>query len=488
MGGLGHSAEPGAAGRLPALSKPLEFTAGLVLATSEFRGYGAGLLRSDRPCMKKRMIYSVVVTLLAVNAFFGAQLYLQSAEADDKNDVYGNLRLFSTVLERVRQDYVEGGKLTYQDLIYGALKGMLNTLDPHSEFMEPARYDELKKDTEGVFGGVGIQVGVRGDYLTVIAPIDDSPAFNAGVLSGDRIIRIDGRSSERMGLLDAVKLLRGEPGSEVTLTLMRPSTGTTLDVKLKRDNIKVETVRDLDGKREFPLGSDRIGYIRVTQFGENTSKELSAAIKKLEAAGMQGLILDLRDNPGGLLDQAAQVCEKFVPAKTLVVSTEGNDPAEKREYRAAGHDQHPNLPIVVLVNGGSASASEIVAGCLQDLKRAVIVGEQTFGKGSVQSIIPLTDGSALRLTTAKYYTPSHKVIHEKGITPDILVPMNVPEDPPAGMVENLDTDRAARPRKIEDVQLDRARDLLKGITLYTQRSAGAAKSAKIEKSPKVSAN
>lgn len=203
---------------------------------------------------------------------------------------------------------------------------------------------------------------------------------------------------------------------------------------------------------------------------------------------MQGLILDLRDNPGGLLDQAAQVCEKFVPAKTLVVSTEGNDPAEKREYRAAGHDQHPNLPIVVLVNGGSASASEIVAGCLQDLKRAVIVGEQTFGKGSVQSIIPLTDGSALRLTTAKYYTPSHKVIHEKGITPDILVPMNVPEDPPAGMVENLDTDRAARPRKIEDVQLDRARDLLKGITLYTQRSAGAAKSAKIEKSPKVSAN
>ncbi len=437
--------------------------------------------------MKKRLLYLVLLTVLGLNLFFGAQVYLRSAQAAEKNDVYSNLELFTRVLERVRQDYVDGEKLSYQDLIYGALKGMLNTLDPHSEFMEPSKYNELKNDTEGVFGGVGIVVGLRGEFLTVIAPMEDTPAFRAGILSGDRITRIDGKSTDKLGLPDAVKKLRGEPGTDVMITTLRPTTGIVKDIKLVRESIKVDTVKDIDGKGEYPLSEDRIGYIRLTQFGEQTATELDKALKKLESAGMQGLIIDLRDNPGGLLDQAFKVCEKFLPSRTLVVSTESRDPSERREYRSSGRDQHPNLPLVLLVNGGSASASEIVAGCLQDLKRAIVLGEQTFGKGSVQSIIPLQDGSALRLTTAKYYTPSHKVIHEKGITPDIIIPMSVEETEALyvkrtpGSAETLDSDRQEKVKNAHDAQLERAMDLLKGITLYTKRGPAAEKALKPKK-------
>lgn len=437
--------------------------------------------------MKKRLIYSALFTALAVNLFFGAQVYLRSAEVAEKNDIYSNLRLFSLVLERVRQDYVDGEKLTYQDLIYGALRGMLNTLDPHSEFMEPQKYDELKKDTEGKFGGVGIQVGLRGEYLTVIAPIDDTPASRAGIMPGDRIVKIDGKGTDKISLPEAVKRLRGEPGTEVTLTLLRPATGALAEHKLMRADIKVDTVKDLNGKHEFTVDANKLGYVRLLQFGEGTESELESALEKLRPQGLQGLVLDLRDNPGGLLDQAAKVCELFVQPRQLVVSTEGRDPAERREYRAGSRGHRLAVPMVVLVNSGSASASEIVAGCLQDLKRAVIVGEQTFGKGSVQSIIPLQDGAALRLTTAKYYTPSHKVIHEQGITPDIVVPMSN-EDTEAlflrrtpGLVESLDSERQEKYKGVRDVQLERAVDLLKGITLYTSRLPAAGKRAPAEK-------
>lgn len=426
--------------------------------------------------MRKRLIYTVFLAALAANLFFGAQVYLRSAEVAEKNDVYNNLRLFSLVLERVRQDYVDGEQLTYQDLIYGALKGMLSTLDPHSEFMEPQKYDDLKQDTEGKFGGVGIQVGLRGEFLTVIAPMDNTPASRAGIMSGDRITKIDGQSTDKISMPEAVKRMRGAPGTEVVLTVLRPSTGVVRDHKLVRADITVETVKDVDGKREFPLDENKLGYVRLVQFGEGTEDELDRALKKLNSQGMRGLVLDLRDNPGGLLDQAARVCERFVEPRQLVVSTEGRDPAERREYRAGRRGERTTAPMVVLVNGGSASASEIVAGCLQDLKRAVVVGEQTFGKGSVQSIIPLQDGAALRLTTAKYYTPSHKVIHEKGIEPDIVIPMTI-EDTEAlfyrrtpGLVETLDPERRNQFNAVRDVQLERAMDLLKGITLLTSRS------------------
>jgi len=430
--------------------------------------------------MKRRILYGGLLLLLGANLFLGAQIYFSSGQGAEKEDPYPQLKLFSIVVDRVRNDYVDGGKLTYQDLIHGALKGMLSTLDPHSEFMEPIKYDELKKDTQGEFGGVGIVISMKDNYITVVSPMDDTPGFRAGILSGDRIIKINGKSTEKLGLPEAVKMLRGEPGSEVSLTVLRPSSGAVKDHRLARASIKVDTIKDIVGKREFPLSENNVGYVRVVQFGEQTASDLEDALRKLEAKGMESLILDLRGNPGGLLDQAVKVCEKFLPRNQLVVSTEGRDAKQKSEYRATGRDRHPSIPIVVLVNYGSASASEIVAGCLQDATglgvcKAIIVGEQTFGKGSVQSILPLQDGSALRLTTAKYYTPSHKVIHEKGITPDIIVPMSDEEEHDVflkrtpGGIDTVEPKEQDRVRNAHDVQLDRAMDLLKGISLYSKR-------------------
>jgi len=430
--------------------------------------------------MKRRLTYGALLAVLALNLFVGARVYFASAHGSENDEAYPNLKLFSTVLQRVRSDYVDGQKLTYHELIHGALKGMLSTLDPHSEFMEPVKYDELKKDTQGEFGGVGIVISMKDNFLTVVAPMDDTPGFRAGILSGDRIVKIDGRSAEKLTLPDAVKKLRGEPGTEVGITLFRPSTGQMKDYKLTRAQIKVDTVKDINGHRDFPLSENNVGYVRLVQFGEQTAGDLEDGLKKLETKGMESLILDLRGNPGGLLDQAVSVCGKFLPRGQLIVSTEGRDLKEKKEYKANGREKHGSLPIVVLVNNGSASASEIVAGCLQDCTalgvcRALILGEQTFGKGSVQSILPLQDGSALRLTTAKYYTPSHKVIHERGITPDILVPMSDDEGTDVsikrtpGGLESLDPKDQERARDARDVQLDRAMDQLKGISLYSKR-------------------
>jgi len=437
-------------------------------------------------------MYGVLLVALVLNLLAGAQIYYSSLNAAEKDDAYPNIRLFSTVLEKVRQDYVDGEKLTYQDLIYGALKGMLATLDPHSEFMEPIKYDDLKKDTQGEFGGVGIVVSMKDNYLTVVAPMEDTPGFKAGILSGDRIIKIDGKSTEKFSLQDAVKKLRGEPGTEVSLTVLRPSSGVVKDYKLARAQIKVGTVKDINGRQEFPLGENKTGYIRLTQFGEETAGDLEAALKKLETKGMDALVLDLRGNPGGLLDQAVKVAEKFLPRGQLIVSTEGRDARQKSTYHAMGGYKVMNVPIVVLVNSGSASASEIVAGCLQDattlgICRSIVVGEQTFGKGSVQSILPLQDGSALRLTTAKYYTPSHKVIHERGITPDIAVTMSEEDERDVfmkrqpGVIESLDPKEQERIKDVRDIQLDRALDLLKGISMYTKRAPGEKRAVKGEK-------
>jgi carboxyl-terminal processing protease len=278
-----------------------------------------------------------------------------------------------------------------------------------------------------------------------------------------------------------VKKLRGEPGSKVDVTILRPLTGIVTNYTLARAAIKVDTVKDINGKREFPLSENKIGYVHLTQFGEQTPEDFEDALRKLEKKGMESMILDLRGNPGGLLDAAVKIVEKFVPRQTLIVSTEGRGSTQRSDYRATGRNTHLNLPMVVLVNGGSASASEIVSGALQDLTvsgkcKAVILGEQTFGKGSVQSILPLNEGSALRLTTAKYYTPSHKVIHEKGITPDIIVPMSEDEErdlfykrTPGG-IESLEDKDRERVQNARDTQIDRAMDLLKGLSVYTKRN------------------
>lgn len=443
--------------------------------------------------MKRRLIYGVVLTVLALNLAVGTHIYLSTANAAEKDSPYPNLELFSRVLEKVRQDYVDGDNLTYQKLIYAALKGMVSTLDPHSEFMDPEQYKELQDDTQGSFGGLGIVIQARDGYVTVVAPIEDTPGFRAGILSGDRIIKINGRSAEKLSLAEVVKRLRGAPGTQVSITISRPSTGEEKEFSLTRAEIKVDTVKDINGKRDFPLGENKIGYIRITQFGEKTSDDLETALNKLKDQGMEALILDLRWNPGGLLDQAVDVCQKFLPRGQLVVSTEGRIPSENRQRRAMGRgDELHKMPMVVLANYSSASAAEIVTGCLQDLKRSVVVGEKTFGKGSVQTILPFDDGSALRLTTAKYYTPSHKVIHEHGIMPDILVPMNDVQEraialrrAPGGL-DSLDPKDREAIKQIRDPQLDRAMDLLKGVMLFTERHSDDEKVAAGDK--KMAAN
>ena len=442
--------------------------------------------------MKQRFIYGLVTTVLALNMVLGARVYFASASAAEKDSPYPNLELFSFVMEKVRRDYVDGTNLTYQQLVHGALRGMVDTLDPHSEFLDPERYKELQSDTQGQFGGLGIVIQIRDSYVTVVTPIEDTPGYRAGILAGDRLLKIDGKSAEKMSVEDAVKLLRGEPDTDVTLTMQRQTSKETKDYKLTRAIIKVDMAKDVNGKKEFPLLDNKIGYVRLTQFGERTSAEMDAALKKMKNNGMQSLILDLRGNPGGLLDQAVEVCERFLPRNQLVVTTEGrNNKKERKDTRRNG--EFREMPMVVLVNYGSASASEIVSGALQDCAalgkcKAIVIGEKTFGKGSVQEIMPLEGGSALRLTTSKYYTPSHKVIHEHGITPDIIVPMSDEDERLArlrvtpGGVESVDDKEREQVRNAHDPQLERAMDVLKGITIFSERapaSGSTAKSGKI---------
>ncbi len=433
--------------------------------------------------MKQRLIYGGVIVVLALNLLLGARVYFTTANAAQKDSPYPNLELFSFVMEKVRRDYVDGTNLTYQELVYGALRGMVDTLDPHSEFLDPDKYRELQSDTQGQFGGLGIVIQMRDNFVTVVTPIEDTPGFRAGILAGDRLMKIDGKSAEKMTVEDAVKLLRGEPDTDVTLTMQRPASGETKDYQLTRAIIKVDMAKDINGKKEFPLIENKIGYVRLTQFGERTSLELDAGLKKMKAQGMQSLILDLRGNPGGLLDQAVEVCERFLPRAQLVVTTEGrNDRRDRKITERSG--EFRDMPLVVLVNYGSASASEIVSGALQDCAalgkcKAIIIGEKTFGKGSVQEIMPLEGGAALRLTTSKYYTPSHKVIHEHGITPDIIVPMSDEEERLArlrvtpGGVESVEESEREQVRTARDPQLERATDVLKGIMVFTERSPEA---------------
>ncbi|MFM8469843.1 MAG: S41 family peptidase [Limisphaerales bacterium] len=438
--------------------------------------------------MKRRFFLGLLVAVLGLNLFFGTRLYLSYAETAAQENAYENIELFTRVLETIRQNYVDGGKISYQQLIHAALRGMVSSLDPHSEFMEARKYDDMRKDTEGAFGGVGIVLGVRtnspgkGMVLTVSETMEDTPAGRGGITAGDRIIKINGQSTEKFNLEDAVRRLRGKPGTDVTVTIFRPATQQESEIKLTRAVIKVASVRDQNGRGEYPLDENKIGYARLRQFGEQTSAELESALVKMEKAGMKGFIMDLRDNPGGLLDQAVKVSEKFLPRGQLIVSTEARQVADSAKYTASGRNSR-TVPMVILMNGGSASASEIVAGCLQDLKRAVVLGEQSFGKGSVQSILPLSDGSALRLTTAKYYTPSHKVIHEKGITPDVVVPMSAEEERHLAIkrsgapLDALDEKERALVTKARDPQFDRATDMLKGILLYDKQGKPVGKVA-----------
>lgn len=440
--------------------------------------------------MKNRFLYGILVAALSFNLLAGFQIYVYSADAADADNPETSLAMFTQVMEMIRQDYVDSEKVSYEKLINAALRGMVSTLDPHSEFMDPSKFNELRDDTEGRFGGLGIVVSMkaRDNVLTVVAPMEDTPGYRAGILAGDKIIRIDGQSTEDFSLSDAVTLLRGLPGTEVTITIMRDTLEEPKDITVERARIEVTTVKDINGRsisadKSFPLDEDKIGYVRITQFGEKTDDDLDVALERLKQQGMTSLVLDLRSNPGGLLDQAVAVCENFIPRDDLILTTEGRRPSQVSRYlsRGSNNGKHTDIKIAILVNGGSASASEIVAGCLQDATAegscdAIVVGETTFGKGSVQSILPLEGGGALRLTTAKYYTPSHKVIHEKGIEPDIEVALTREQSEAlfwkrqTGGLNSLD-DEAMRDRlaKAKDAQLERAKDMLKGISLLLNR-------------------
>ena len=398
---------------------------------------------------------------------------------------YQKLRIFTDVLDKVQQNYVE--EVDTDKLIYGAIEGMLATLDPHSAFLSPDIYKELQVETKGKFGGLGIEITVRDGILTIVSPIEDTPAYKAGLKAKDRIVKIDGETTKNMALFEAVKKMRGKPGTSVVLTIMRDGLTKPMDVSLVRDIIKIVSTKSKRLEEHF-------GYVRLIQFQEDTTRELKRALKDLESekGGLKGLVLDLRNNPGGLLDQAVTVSDEFLDSGRIVY-TDARINNQRMEFKAHAQQDRHEYPIVVLVNSGSASASEIVAGALQDHHRAIILGTTTFGKGSVQTVIPLEDGSGLKLTTAQYFTPSGRSIQAKGIEPDIIVQQEIAaaakvEEPPQEFLREKDLERHLEMKQEEDkdrkgveetpdkkgegespqqdVQLERAVDILKSWSIF----------------------
>lgn len=407
--------------------------------------------------MKFKTAAVLLSALLAAAAPRAAESYTNAYEA---------IALFTKVLEEVHRSYVDTNESGYDSLIRHALTGMLQDLDPYSQFMDSESYDDMKDDTAGRFSGVGLVVSMKDGLLTVVSPMEDTPAFRAGLLSGDIIVEIDGKETREMSLSEAVKSMRGEAGTEVKLKSVRPSTHAVKEVTIIREKIEVASVK------EARLIEDGIGYIRITQFNEPTAEDLKKELKNLIGQKMKALVVDLRGNPGGLLTSAAGVAELFLPRGDLIVFTKGRAAAQQT-FKSAGNTHYTDFPMVLLVNGGSASASEIVSGALQDHKRAVLVGEKTFGKGSVQSVLPLEDGAAIKLTTARYYTPSERIIHGNGIEPDVKVVMS-PEDLfkiRMKQAQRNPEDSEVLPGEagVRDIQLDYAIGTLKGMMIQQER-------------------
>ncbi|CAA9246347.1 MAG: Carboxyl-terminal protease [uncultured Chthoniobacterales bacterium] len=425
--------------------------------------------------MKRRLLISTLGCLLFVNVLLGFRVYNAQAASPEDDTGYAQISVFARAVQLIRQDYVDSKKTSYHDLIYAAMKGMLASLDPHSQFMDPADFKDMQDDTRSRFNGLGIEVSVKGGLLTVITPMEDTPAAKAGILSGDQILRINGTSTEKMELQDAINVLRGTPGQKVTLTVLRPATKEIKDHVLERAEIKVQSVKSTRILEPELGGSFKIGYVRLVQFNEPTADELEKALDELQKQGMQALVLDLRNNPGGLLNSAVDVCAQFLPPNTTVVSTQGRVASQQSDYAtSANAKQRPRFPLAVLINEGSASGAEIVAGAMKDLNRGILVGETTFGKGSVQNVVQLPDGSALRLTTAQYYTPSKQIIHARGVTPNITVPLNGEQERAlfaSRSTENLKPEDELNLIKTKDPQMLRAVDALKGVMIYAQQAA-----------------
>ncbi len=409
----------------------------------------------------------------ALAAFGGAA---GAEDADGNTGTYRQLELFGNVFERVRAKYVE--EVTDRELMEAAINGMLTSLDPHSGYLSPDRFEDMQVQTRGAFGGLGIEVTMENGLVKVVSPIDDTPAFRAGIRPGDLITHLDGEPVLGLTLSEAVERMRGEPDTDIRLRIRRADR-EPFDVTVTRAVIRIRSVRSRDE-------GDGIAYVRVTSFSENTAAGLEREIGKVKESagdgGLKGLVLDLRNNPGGLLDQSVGVSDLFL-SRGEIVSTRTRDPGEGQRFNARPGDLLDGLPMVVLVNGGSASASEIVAGALQDHRRALVMGTRTFGKGSVQTVMPLGAHGAIRLTTARYYTPSGRSIQATGIEPDIVVeqarvealeaPERRREEDLRGRLDNPDAGRdgdgaeeASAPERPDDYQLARAVDLLRGLSLW----------------------
>ncbi len=354
--------------------------------------------------------------------FFTALLILCSVPClaggpDERQQTYKDLETFANVLTLLQQHYVD--KVDTDKVITGAINGMLTSLDPHSSYMQPDDFKELQEETRGSFSGIGIEITIRNGVLTVVSPIEGTPAYRLGIRAGDQIIRINNETTKDMSLMKAVKILRGKKGSKVTITVHHPGEQSLHDLIVTRDIIPLHSVKSM-------LLAPGLLYLRITNFQTTTTKDLRQALHKAKKQGqLKGIVLDLRDNPGGLLDQAVKVADIFLD-RGVIVSTHGRDPDQDMIFEAHKGNGSVTFPMVVLVNGGSASASEIVAGALKDHHRAIIVGTVTFGKGSVQTVIPMANGAGIRLTTARYYTPNGNSIQETGITPDVVVPFQEP--------------------------------------------------------------
>ncbi len=423
---------------------------------------------------RRPILFFLLVALMAAGWFSTGQVH-RLAAAEVGPEEYREIELFTDVISIVRKSYVED--VTMKELIHGAIKGMLTSLDPHSTFLPPEMYQEMKVDTRGEFGGLGIEITIRDSILTVVSPIEDTPAFHAGLEAGDQIIKIEDKFTKDMTIMDAVKLMRGKPGTDITITIMRESFEKAREYTITREVIKIDSVKSKTLEKGF-------GYVRVAQFQERTADDLHRSLDQLRkenGGSLAGLVLDLRNNPGGLLDQAVAVSDTFL-SEGLIVYTEGREKGSKMRFNAHKNGAEPDYPLVVLINGGSASASEIVAGALQDHKRALIMGTQSFGKGSVQTIIPLAGESGLRLTTARYFTPDGTSIQAQGISPDIEVwPIELNElDEPSALLREKDLENHFEIERKEgesgpkekapgldeqtrkDYQLMRALDLLKG--------------------------
>lgn len=424
----------------------------------------------------KRLCLALPLCLL------GAHLSAQEI-ASSKDSAFPQLELLTRAMELIRQNYVDEKKISYDQLVEGALEGMLKKLDPHCEYMGRSLFEEMQQEQRDTSEGVGITIALRDGTLTIITVEEDGPAAKAGVLPNDQLIRIGDVLSDSMSTMEAVQHLKGKAGEAVRITVRRPGTKQFLDFNLTRAALQESSVRDAMLLHEKMASPWKIGYARLTQFTQATAKDLGGELDKLEKQGMNALVLDLRNNPGGLIDSAVAVCGEFLLPNTVVVTTEGRVASQNAPpYRTpARPGKAPRrYPMCVLINHGSASGAELVAGALQDLKRAIIVGTTSFGKGSVQTILPMKNGAAMRLTTAKYYTPGHRTIHENGVEPNIVSALTSQDELRISQWRQSNVTGEARSldlAKLGDLQLERATDVLKGLMVYQQFSAPTAPTA-----------